>query len=182
MKASKLDMTKLRSLDMDTAIREAQKHETEPIRRRFTVRLPAGRRSITWVNVEHKEDPKQAILNRLGPIPDGLVHFSRILVAIYQPPIVTKTSGGILMSTSIQDEDQEESLWQGKTGLVVATGPQAYVDDGDVFFHGAKVNVGDWVWFRPSDGMGCDVGEVMCRIFDSERYILGVLPHPDMVA
>ena len=152
------------------------------IRRRFTVRTPAGKRSNTWVDVVHEEDPRDALLRRVGPIPDGLVLFSRILVAVYQPPIVERTNGGVFLASSIQAEDLEESTWQGKTGLCIATGPQAYVDDDTVKFHGQKVEVGDWVWFRPSDGMGCDVGEVFCRLFDSERYIVGKLPHPDAVA
>lgn len=172
--------------DIEGAIRAASRHhyssDEKPIRRRFTVRTPAGKRSTTWVNVVHKEDPKEALLRRVGDIPDGLVMFSRILVAIYQPPIVEKTNGGVFLSSSIQAEDVEESIWQGRVGLCIALGPQAYQDDDDVKFHGQKVEVGDWVWFRPSDGAGLDLGEVFCRIFDSERYIIGKLPHPDMVA
>ena len=154
----------------------------KPIRRRFSVRTPAGGRSETWINVVHKEDPRQAILDKIGAIPDDVVQFSRILVAVYQPPIVEKTDGGVFIASAIQKEDILESLWQGKVGLVVAHGPQAYVDDDNVQFHGQKVAPGDWVWFRPSDGMPCDVNEVFCRVFDSERYILGKLPHPDMIS
>jgi co-chaperonin GroES (HSP10) len=152
----------------------------KPIRRRFSVRTPAGKRSETWVNVVHKEDPKEAILRKIGTIPEGLVQFSRILVAIYQPPLVEKSSGGVIFAQTIQEEDKMEALWQGKVGLLVAKGPQSYVDDENTKFHGTSNEVGDWVWFRPSDGMGCDVSEVFCRIL-SERDIIGKLPHPDMV-
>ena len=152
----------------------------KPIRRRFSVRTPAGKRSETWVNVVHKEDPKEALLRKIGPIPEGLVQFSRILVAIYQPPIVEKSSGGVLFAQSIQEEDRLESIWQGKCGLIVAMGENAYVDDEATKFNGTKNAVGDWVWFRPSDGQGCDVNEVFCRVF-TERDIIGKLPHPDMV-
>ena len=155
---------------------------TKPIRRRFTVRSPARKLSSTWVEVVHKEDPKEALLRKVGEIPDGLVMFSRILVAIYQPPIVEKTGGGVFLSSVIQDEDREEALWQGKVGLLIDMGEQAYKDDADVKFHGQKCEIGDWVWFRPSNGDGCTVGEVFCRVFESERYIIGKLPHPDMVA
>lgn len=154
----------------------------KPIRRRLTVRTPAGARSETWVTVQHETDPKQALMGKIGTIPDGLVQMSRILVAVYHPPIVEKTSGGLFLAQKIQDEDRLEFLHQGKTGLVVAMGNRAYVDDDTVQFHGARVDVGDWVWFRPSDGMPCDVNEQFCRVFDSERYIIGKLPHPDMVA
>ena len=154
----------------------------KPIRRRLTVRTPAGARSETWVTVQHDVDPKKAILDKIGKLPAGLVQFSRILVAVYMPPIVEKTSGGLFLANKIQDEDRLENLFQGKSGLVVAIGERAYVDDEDIKFHGVKVSVGDWVWFRPSDGIGCDVNEQFCRVFESERYIIGKLPHPDMVA
>lgn len=154
----------------------------KPIRRRFTVRTPAGGRSEVWVPVKHKVDPKKALLERVGAIPDGLVQFSRILVAIYQPPIVEKTAGGLFVAQNIAEEDRLEAIHQGKTGIVVAVGDRAYIDDDHTHFHGTKVEVGDWVWFRPSDGMPCDVNEQFCRVFDSERFIIGKLPHPDMVA
>ena len=166
----------------DAAIKEATGTAPKPIRRRFSVRTPAGKRADRWVNVVHERDPKTLILDAIGQVPDGVVQFSRILVAICQPPIVEKTSGGVFLSQSIQDEDRLEHYWQGKVGLIVAMGPQAYEDADDVTFHGTRNAVGDWVWFRPSDGMFCDVNEVACRLFDSERYILGRIPHPDLVS
>lgn len=170
----KLAKSQLASIDLS----EIEK----PIRRRFTVRTEAGGRSEVWVPVQHKVDPKKALLERVGKIPDGLVQFSRILVAVYAPPIVEKTAGGIWMGDKIKEEDRLENLYQGKCGLVVAVGNRAYVDDDHTHFYGTKVEVGDWVWFRPSDGMPCDVNEQFCRVFDSERFIIGKLPHPDMVA
>lgn len=156
----------------------------KPIRRRFSVRTPAGGRSETWVNVVHEVDPREDLLKKVGKIPEGLVMFSRILVAVYIPPIVEKTSGGILMAQTIQESDRLENYWQGKCGVCVALGPDAYKDDpdGGVKFNGQKIEVGDWVWFRCSDGLACDVNEQFCRLFDSERYIFGKLPHPDFVA
>jgi len=121
-------------------------------------------------------------MDRVGIVPDGVVQFSRILVAVYQPPIVERTEGGLFLAQKIQEEDKLEHLFQGKCGLIVAMGDRCYVDDEAIKFHGVKLEVGDWVWFRPSDGMPCDVNEVFCRVFDSERYIIGKLPHPDMVA
>lgn len=175
--------------DIEGAIRVASQYsastaapEKRQVRRRFTVRTPAGGRSESWIPVEHKEDPRQALMQKVGEVPDGLVLFSRILVAVYIPPLVDKTRGGILLADKIKEEDRLENIWQGKVGLVIKMGERAYVDDDDVKFHGQKVSVGDWVWFRPSEGMGCDVNEVFCRLFDSERYIIGKIPHPDMVA
>lgn len=152
----------------------------KPIRRRINLRTPAGKRLAHHVSVEHTIDPKRAILDKIGVIPEGLVQFARILVAVYQPPMVTKTSGGIILTDQMTDEDMQEFWWQGKCGLIVAMGPQSYQDDDTTKFHGIRNSVGDWVWFRPSDGIGCDVNEVFCRVL-TERDIIGKLPHPDMV-
>lgn len=161
-------------------IRPASFKAPKPIRRRINLRTQAGKRIDQFVSVEHATDPRQAILDRIGEIPEGVVQFSRILVAIYQPPMVHKTAGGILLTEGMQEEDLQEFLWQGKVGLIVAKGPQAYVDDETTKFHGTSNAVGDWVWFRPSDGMPADVNEVFCRVF-FERDILGRIPHPDYI-
>jgi co-chaperonin GroES (HSP10) len=149
------------------------------IRRPFSVRTPLGKRAKIYLDVVHERDPKESLLQRIGNIPAEVVQFNRILVAIYQPPVTNKV-GSVLITEQMTEEDQEEALWQGKVGLVVAKGPQAYVDDEATKFHGQSVTVGDWVWFRPSDGMGCDVNEVPCRTF-YERDIIGKIPHPDYV-
>lgn len=160
---------------------QPKQFQSKPIKRKLNLRTPIGKRNNNWITVEHTEDPKESLLKRIGEIPEGMVQFSRILVAIYQPPIVTKTAGGIILTESMSAEDPEEYLWQGKVGLIIAMGGQAYEDDETTKFHGTKNEVGDWVWFRPSNGDACEVNEVFCRIFDSERFIHGKIPHPDAI-
>lgn len=150
------------------------------VRRKINLRTPLGKVNKQWVTVEHTEDPKQALLARVGTVPDDLVQFSKIIVAIYQPPVVSKTAGGIILTDQMQAEDLEEFYWQGKVGLIVAMGPQAYEDDESTKFHGTKNKVGDWVWFMPSNGMAVEVNEVFCRVL-RERDIIGTIPHPDMI-
>lgn len=157
-----------------------KKDTAKPIRRKLSLPTPLGKRSKQYVEVVHTIDPKEALLRAAGEIPDGVVQFNRILVAIYQPPLVTKTAGGIIITDAMSDDDREENLWQGKTGLVIAMGSHAYVDDETTKFHWTRIDVGDWVWFRPADGMGCEVNEVFCRVL-TERDIIGKLPHPDAV-
>lgn len=152
----------------------------KPLRRKINLKTDAGKRNKLTVTVEHERDPKQVLLDRIGPLDPGLVQFSRIVVAIYQPPMVEKTKGGILLTQSMTDDDVEEYLWQGKVGLIVALGPQAYEDDDTVKFHGTKNKVGDWVWFRPSDGMGCEINEVFCRVL-READIIGTISNPDAI-
>lgn len=151
-----------------------------PIRRKISLRTPAGKRNNVTVTFQHKTDPRQDILDRLGALPEGVVQFSRILVAVYQPPMVDRTEGGVILTPVMQSEDLEEYLWQGKVGLIVAMGSQAYVDDEATKFHGVRNRVGDWVWFRPSNGDACEVNGVFCRVF-SESGIFGPIPHPDYV-
>ena len=150
------------------------------LRRPFTVRLPSGQRSKIYIDVVHEVDPKQALLDRIGTIPERIVQHNKILVAIYQPPMIEKV-GSVFITETLSDEDKLENLWQGKVGLVVAMGQRAYVDDDATKFYGEKVSVGDWVWFQPSNGQGCDVNEVFCRKFDVEGNINGVIPHPDYI-
>lgn len=150
------------------------------IKRRFNPRTEIGKRSNIWINVVHDHDPAKLIMDRIGPVPEETVQFARILVAIYTPPLADKTDGGVYVAQKIQEEDVNEYLWQGKVGLIVALGPQAYKDDESVKFHGTANKVGDWVWFSPSHGMACDINQVFCRVF-KEADILGKIPHPDYV-
>ena len=122
----------------------------------------------------HTEDPKKKLLAEIGKVPDEVVMFTRILVAVYRRP--EKTKGGIILT----DRANEEDVWQGKVGLVIKKGPLAYKDDEVTKFQGYEVEEGDWVWFRPSDGMACQVNGVPCRIF-KEDGIIGRINHPEEV-
>jgi len=123
----------------------------------------------------HAEDPKKKLLDEIGEIPEGLVNLNKVLVAIYRRP--EKTVGGIILTDRANDED----VWQGKVGLIVAMGPKAFVDDDTTQFHGLKYEIGDWVWFRASDGEACQLNGIPCRIFRAEGLINGRLPDPDCV-
>ena len=163
-----------------TLLKTKQFQPPRSIRRKVNLRTPIGKINKFWVVVEHEEDPKAVLLKKLGDLPEGLAQGSRILVAIYQPPMVEKV-GSVFLTQSMSEEDRDEYVWQGKVGLIVQMGAQAYVDDDNVKFHGLKNKVGDWVWFMPSNGQGCEVNEVPCRIFESERFINGTLPNPDLI-
>lgn len=127
----------------------------------------------------HDRDPKEKLLDEVGHVPGDMVMFNRILVAVYVRPKIEKI-GSIFLTDKKKDQEQSEDLWQGKVGLVIAKGPQAYEDDEATKFHGQSVDVGDWVWFRPSDGQACEINGVFCRVFQ-EPGIIGKVPHPDYV-
>ena len=124
--------------------------------------------------MKHAVDPRNAILEAVGDVSPIEIFNNQILVAIYIRP--EKTSGGILLANQTRDEDK----WQGKMGLVLKKGPSAFVDESHNWFNGVDVAVGDWVFFRPSDGWGLEVNGVLCRLLD-DTVIRGRAPTPDMI-
>lgn len=177
---AKTEVATLPQIKLRTTLLPAASPAPAQVRRKISIPTPAGTRNSTFITFSHKEDPKQLLLKKVGEIPAEFVQFSRILVAIYQPPVAEKTDGGVFLTNSMSSSDMEEFFWQGKVGLIVAMGDQAYVDDETTKFHGTKNKVGDWVWFRASDGQSCEVNGVFCRIF-REGDIIGRIPHPDAV-
>lgn len=168
-------------LPKEFAAKTEEASKSKPLRRRMTMRLENGKRSETFVTVDHKgADPKQVLLYKIGEIPENFVQFTRILVAIYAPPVVNKTDGGILLTAGMTEEDLEENKTQGKVGLIIAMGSRCYEDDDTTKFHDIRNSVGDWVWFRPTDGMPCEINGTLCRVF-REDGIIGKVPHPDAV-
>jgi co-chaperonin GroES (HSP10) len=121
----------------------------------------------------HDIDPKQVIYDKLGSIPSGLVWRNLVLVAVYERP--EKTKGGIILTDSTRDEDQ----FQGKVGLVVQLGPQAFVDT-EAYAFDDKAAIGDWVWFRTSNSFPLKINGKICRVIRDDR-IDGRVPDPDMV-
>jgi co-chaperonin GroES (HSP10) len=118
--------------------------------------------------MEHALDPKTELLKQLGDISKLEIFGNEVLVAIYIRP--EKTAGGIFITQNAQDEDK----WQGKMGLVVKKGPTPLVDEKN------EVEIGDWVIFRPSDGWGLTVNNIMCRLLD-DRVVRGRNPTPDTI-
>jgi co-chaperonin GroES (HSP10) len=125
-------------------------------------------------NMKHAVDPRKTIMEEVGDLSTVEIFNNQILVAIYIRP--EKTSGGIILANQTRDEDK----WQGKMGLVLKKGPSAFVDESQNWFNGIDVAVGDWVFFRPSDGWGLEVNGVLCRLLD-DTVIRGRTPSPDMI-
>jgi len=109
--------------------------------------------------VSRSAAPKQTILDLIGPkLADIDVLYNMVLVATYIRP--ERTAGGIIRPTVNVQED----IWQGKVGLVVKVGSQAFVDDDDVKFYGQKVEVGEWCVFRVGDAWSLNINDYPCRV------------------
>ncbi len=115
---------------------------------------------------EAEGDPRKTILKAVGAIDDEIVFHEQVLVAI-RPGSAYHPGTKILRT----DRDLQETQFQGSVGLVLKVGPGAFKDIERVgpFFYGQSVGVGDWVLFRPSDGLQLYIREVPCRLFDDKN-------------
>lgn len=127
------------------------------------------------LKMEHDEDPKQAILKKVGDLKGFELFGNQVLIGVYERP--EKTKSGLILSQITRDED----LYQGKAGLVLALGPSAFVSDANYDFKGQSVEPGDWVAIFVSDGRKIMLGDsVTCRIVEDQHIRLRI-PAPDAV-
>lgn len=124
--------------------------------------------------MEHDVDPAQAIREAVGDISQFQLMYNQVLVGIYKRP--EKTKSGIILAEKTRDED----IYQGKAALVLAKGPTAFLDDGEVRFHGQDVQPGQWIVFRPSDGWPIVIRSTQCRIVQ-DVHIRAIIPAPDLI-
>ncbi len=122
----------------------------------------------------HDEDPRKVLLDRIGDLSHVEVFNNQALCAVYLRP--EKTKSGIYLPDKHRDEDQ----FQSKVGLLIKTGPSAFIDSGDQWFSGVNIQIHDWLVFRPSDGWSITVNGVLCRMLD-DINIRGRISHPDQV-
>jgi len=126
------------------------------------------------MKMKHAVDPKKEILDEIGDIKEVEIFNNQILVGVYIRP--QKTASGIILTDKTIDEDK----YQGKVGLVLKMGPDAFVDETGKWFKNMKIKVGDWVVFRPSDGWAIDINSKRCRILD-DVAVRGRVKSPDIV-
>jgi co-chaperonin GroES (HSP10) len=131
----------------------------------MSVVLP--RRAIDLVS--KSQDPKAEMLKQVGDLSGLDVMYNMVLLASHIRPNVTK--GGIIRP----DQNQEEDVWQGKVGLVLKLGPDAFQDDDDTSFNGQKAEIGEWVVFKTGDAWQLTIGEWPCRLVRDSSIKMKVL-------
>lgn len=127
------------------------------------------------------DDPRKALLDSAGPLTDYEVFHNLVLVATYVP---SEKIGSIIMP----DRTLSEARFQGKMGLVLKCGPLAFHDDAVARFGGVTVEPGDWVLYRPSDGielfikdyMGLKNDGLACRLIE-DSLIKGRVSDPALI-
>ena len=107
------------------------------------------------------------IWKEIGDLRTVQVFGARLLVAIYFRP--EKTKGGVIRPDSKLDTD----AYQSKIGFVLKLGPHAFVSDDDAQFI-ERVNGGDYVLYRASDGFPVDRNGIPCRILRDEQIMMKI--------
>jgi co-chaperonin GroES (HSP10) len=108
--------------------------------------------------VSKSSNPFAEILKKVGDLTDIIVMYNMVLMASYIKP--EKTAGGIIRP----GQSLEEDIYQGKTGMVLKLGREAFQDDGDTQFHGQKAEIGEWVVFKLGDAWKVQVREWPCLL------------------
>ena len=129
--------------------------------------------------MQHDVDPAEAIMNKIGmrkgKLPAGYEPMgNRILLGVYDRPQVTKS--GIYLSDKTRDEEKN----QGKSCLVLAKGPNAFVSDGNYDFAGQNVEVGDWVAIWVYNARPLIINGQACRMV-RDTDIEMKIPGPDQI-
>jgi hypothetical protein len=104
------------------------------------------------------KDPKKAIQDMVGNLDGVEVFGDMVLIGTYIRP--NKNSGGVWRpETNVQ-----EDVWQGKVGLVLKRGPDAFIypEDGEPYEQSVKE--GDWCVFRVGDGWSLNINGAACRL------------------
>lgn len=120
----------------------------------------------------HEKDPAQEIRENAGDLSGVDLSGNQVLLGLYKRP--EKTASGIILSDVTRKEDE----YQGKVGLVLKLGPQAF-DDVE-YFKGWRVKEGDWVVCWVSDGRQVGVNKQLCRVVKDNEVRMRV-DAPDQV-
>jgi co-chaperonin GroES (HSP10) len=119
--------------------------------------------------VSQSADPKAAMLAKIGDLSGISVMYNMVLLAAYIRP--ERTKGGIIRP----NESKEEDVWQGKVGMVIKLGPDAFQDDTDQTFNGQTAELGEWVVFKTGDAWQLTIGDWPCRLVRDSSIKLKIL-------
>lgn len=123
-------------------------------------------------------NPAKDLWDRLGSLKGFEVLHNDVLIAVFVRPKEVQLKGGKVLH--LADQTIKEDEWQGKAGMVVLKGPQAFVSDESYDFKGQDVKPGEWVSIWVSDGRKVMVNGVLCRMVE-DRHIRMKIPSPDSV-
>lgn len=139
------------------------------------------------IRVSKSGDAAKRLLDAIGDISGIFVLGPRILVAVYERAkhaansngdVVTK--GGVIIGFK-EGGTLSEDQWQGKVCLVLKKGGLAFAGGyASGLEHSDRVEVGDWIVIRPTDGFAMLRGGTTCRLVTDSNVLMKV-PAPDTV-
>ena len=109
-------------------------------------------------DVSKSSDPKKAILDAIGDLSGVDLSGDSVLLGIYIRP--EKTAGGIYRPQA----NVEEDVYQGKAGLVLKWGPNAFRDPEDGELYDWRIEVGEWAVFKVGDAWSVSIKGYPCRL------------------
>lgn len=123
----------------------------------------------------HDVDPAVDIRQKVGDLSKIDIFANQVLLGVYQRP--ERTKSGLILADRTRAEDEH----QGKVGLVLKVGPQAFVDSDDYHFTEAeKVKKGEWVVMWVTDGRKIGINDQLCRVVKDFEIRMRIAS-PDMV-
>jgi hypothetical protein len=135
------------------------------------------------------DEAKQRIIKWFGDLNAFTLYNDDVLVATYARP--DRTASGIIFAETNMSEDR----FQGKVGLLLKAGPEAFKFNGNFAFNGINVEkepdrrdewleaipkVGDWVAFFPSEGKEIGMRGGSCRVFRSDCICMKITDPRDI--
>jgi hypothetical protein len=111
--------------------------------------------SVAVKNIPNEQDPKQALLAKIGDLSRFEIGKNEVLLAIY------RRSNTLPSGLAVPDQYTKEDIYQGKVGLVVKIGAECVFTHIDpltgAIFGGVEAQLHDWVVVRPSDTWALDI-------------------------
>lgn len=150
-----------------------------------------ARKHVDIRDIASAADQRTYILELLAPVLDKLEVFgSDVLIATYIES--EKTKGGIIRP----DMNLRESIFQGKVGVMIKPGEDAFLFRGSFPYHTKRKGetdeqylirvdkstpkLGDWLYYRTSDAWMCKFNGVNCRIIP-DSCIKGRISDPELI-
>ena len=116
--------------------------------------------------ISTSSDPKRTIQELAGDLSKCEFAGNLVLVGIYLRP--EKTAGGIIRPTT----NKEEDVFQGKTGLILTMGPDAFRNPETGELYEQHFDVGDWVGFYIGDGRPAQLRGMPCRLIRDTSIVV----------
>jgi len=123
---------------------------------------------------EYAHDARAFLLERCAAaVANMTLTRSLVMCATYYLPAFETLPNGQRWYRA--ETSQDEALWQGKVGLLIAMGPMAFVDTGNIQFGGFKPQIGDWLQWDIHDARQCTLNRVHCRWMQDTQIIARVI-------